>query len=159
MHDDFARHDRARCDADADRVRPGLDSGRPDRFLAGHNTPIDGPPEERRNVPSRPLRAGLCRRVQHPRLHVMAQRRRSRLQTTRSRRSIRPDGEPTSGQAPLSRAEAWRPAWWATSAVPYRWFWLLPSAGVPIGLGAASVFSVPVWLGFICAELPALGLE
>jgi hypothetical protein len=32
-------------------------------------------------------------------------------------------------------------------------------AGVPIALAAASVFGVPLWLGFICAELPALGLE
>lgn len=51
------------------------------------------------------------------------------------------------------------PGWWATSAVPYRYFWLLPSAGVVIGLGAASAFGVPVWLGFICAETPALALE
>jgi hypothetical protein len=50
-------------------------------------------------------------------------------------------------------------SWWATSAVPYRWFWLLALAGVPIGLAAASVLGVPLWLGFICAELPALGLE
>jgi hypothetical protein len=52
-----------------------------------------------------------------------------------------------------------RPKWWASSAVPYRWFWLLALAGVPIGLVAASVLGVPVWLGFICAEAPALGLE
>jgi hypothetical protein len=50
-------------------------------------------------------------------------------------------------------------SWWETSAVPYRWFWLLALAGVPAGLVAASVFGVPLWLGFICAELPALGLE
>jgi hypothetical protein len=52
-----------------------------------------------------------------------------------------------------------KPAWWATSAVPYRWFWLLGLAGVPVGFAASSVFGVPLWLGFICAELPALGLE
>jgi hypothetical protein len=57
------------------------------------------------------------------------------------------------------RFQAARPAWWATSAVPYRWFWLLPSAGVPVGLVAASVLGIPAWLGFICAELPALGFE
>jgi hypothetical protein len=50
-------------------------------------------------------------------------------------------------------------SWWATSAVAYRWFWLLALAGVPIGLVAASVFRVPLWLSFVCAELPALGLE
>jgi hypothetical protein len=64
-----------------------------------------------------------------------------------------------SDQALPRKAEASRPARWATSAVPYRWFWLLSLAGVPIALAAASVFGVPVWLGFICAELPALGLE
>jgi hypothetical protein len=52
-----------------------------------------------------------------------------------------------------------RPAWWATSAVPYRWFWLLAAAGVPVGLIAANSFGVPAWMGFVCAELPALGLE
>jgi hypothetical protein len=72
---------------------------------------------------------------------------------------IHSDGELVSDQAPPKKAEAARPAWWATSAVPYRWFWLLPSAGVPIGLAGASVFRVPVWLSFICAELPALALE
>jgi hypothetical protein len=51
------------------------------------------------------------------------------------------------------------PAWWATSAVPYRWFWVLASAGVPIGLVVANVFGVPLWLGFICGEVPALGFE
>ncbi|MGZ6617699.1 MAG: hypothetical protein ACXVFQ_25150 [Solirubrobacteraceae bacterium] len=52
-----------------------------------------------------------------------------------------------------------RPSWWATSAVPYRYFWLLPSAGAVIGFAAASYFGIPVWLGFLCGELPALGLE
>jgi hypothetical protein len=52
-----------------------------------------------------------------------------------------------------------KPSWWATSAVPYRSFWLLPSAGAIIGLVAASELGVPVWLGFICGELPALTLE
>jgi hypothetical protein len=52
-----------------------------------------------------------------------------------------------------------RPAWLATSAVPYRYFWLLPSAGVVIGLVAASAFGVPVWLAFVCAETPALAME
>lgn len=52
-----------------------------------------------------------------------------------------------------------RPSWWATSAVPYPWFWLLPSAGALIGLAAASYFGVPVWLGFVCGEIPALALE
>jgi hypothetical protein len=55
--------------------------------------------------------------------------------------------------------EPGRPAWWAASAVPYRYFWLLPSAGVVIGLAVASAFGVPVWLGFICAEAPALAME
>jgi divalent metal cation (Fe/Co/Zn/Cd) transporter len=59
----------------------------------------------------------------------------------------------------MRKVGAARPAWWATSAVPYRYFWLLPSAGVAIGLAAASAFGVPVWLGFICAETPALALE
>jgi hypothetical protein len=36
---------------------------------------------------------------------------------------------------------------------------LLPSAGVPIGLAAAAAFKVPVWLGFVCAEIPALAIE
>jgi hypothetical protein len=52
-----------------------------------------------------------------------------------------------------------RPPWWATSAVPYRFFWLLPSAGAAIGLAAASQLGVPVWLGFVCGEIPALALE
>lgn len=59
----------------------------------------------------------------------------------------------------MRKVGAARPAWWATSAVPYPYFWLLPSAGVVIGLAAASEFGVPVWLGFICAETPALALE
>jgi hypothetical protein len=59
----------------------------------------------------------------------------------------------------VRNVRAARPAWWATSAVPYRYFWLLPSAGVVLGLAAASTFGVPVWLGFICAEIPALALE
>jgi hypothetical protein len=66
---------------------------------------------------------------------------------------------PRSDQTPPKAADGARLAWWATSAVPYRWFWLLALAGVPIGLVAASLLGVPVWLGFICAELPALGLE
>lgn len=52
-----------------------------------------------------------------------------------------------------------RPSWWATSAVPYPFFWLLPSSGAVIGLVAASYFGVPVWLGLICGEIPALALE
>ena len=52
-----------------------------------------------------------------------------------------------------------RPSWWATSAVPYRYFWLLPAAGAVIGLAAASYLGVPVWLGFVCGEIPALALE
>jgi len=52
-----------------------------------------------------------------------------------------------------------RPSWWAASAVPYRYFWLLPTAGAVIGFAAASWFGVPVWLGFLCGELPALTLE
>jgi hypothetical protein len=28
-----------------------------------------------------------------------------------------------------------------------------------IGLGAAIYFGVPVWLGFVCGEIPALALE
>lgn len=52
-----------------------------------------------------------------------------------------------------------RPSWWADSAVPYRSFWLLPSAGAVIGLAAAIYFGVPVWLGFVCGEIPALTLE
>jgi hypothetical protein len=59
----------------------------------------------------------------------------------------------------MRNGRAARPTWWATSAVPYRYFWLLPSAGVVIGLAAASMFGVPVWLGFLCAEIPALALE
>lgn len=59
----------------------------------------------------------------------------------------------------MRNGRAARPAWWANSAVPCRYFWLLPSAGVVIGLAAASTFGVPVWLGFICAETPALALE
>jgi hypothetical protein len=52
-----------------------------------------------------------------------------------------------------------RPAWWATSAVPYSWFWLLASAGAIIGLVAATELGVPVWLGFLAGEIPALALE
>ena len=52
-----------------------------------------------------------------------------------------------------------RSPWWATSAVPYRFFWLLPSTGAVLGLAAAIYFGVPVWLGFICGEIPALALE
>ena len=52
-----------------------------------------------------------------------------------------------------------RPSWWAASAVPYRYFWLLPTAGAVIGFAAASWFGFPVWLGFLCGELPALTLE
>jgi hypothetical protein len=59
----------------------------------------------------------------------------------------------------MKKADGERPAWWAASAVPYRYFWLLPSAGVVIGLGAASALRVPLWLGFICAEAPALAVE
>ena len=59
----------------------------------------------------------------------------------------------------MKKAEPGRPAWWAASAVPYRYFWLLPSVGVVIGLGAASALRVPLWLGFICAEAPALAVE
>ena len=59
----------------------------------------------------------------------------------------------------MRKVEHGRPAWWANTAIPYRYFWLLPSAGVVIGLAVASVFGVPVWLGFICAEAPALAVE
>jgi hypothetical protein len=52
-----------------------------------------------------------------------------------------------------------RPSWWADSAVPYRFFWLLPSAGAVIGFAAANQFGVPVWMGFMCGEIPALALE
>lgn len=52
-----------------------------------------------------------------------------------------------------------RQAWWATSAVPYRFFWLLPSAGAVVGFAAASRFGVPVWMGFLSGEIPALALE
>ena len=52
-----------------------------------------------------------------------------------------------------------RPPWWADSAVPYRFFWLLPSAGAGIGLAAANRLGVPVWMGFVGGELPALALE
>lgn len=52
-----------------------------------------------------------------------------------------------------------RPSWWADSAVPYRFFWLLPSAGAVIGLAAANQLGVPVWMGFVCGEIPALALE
>ena len=52
-----------------------------------------------------------------------------------------------------------RPAWWAASAVPYRYFWLLPTAGAVIGFAAASALGIPVWLGFLCGEAPALALE
>lgn len=51
------------------------------------------------------------------------------------------------------------PSWWAASAVPYRFFWLLPSTGAVIGLAAAIHFRVPVWLGFLCGEIPALAIE
>ena len=59
----------------------------------------------------------------------------------------------------MRKVERRRPAWWATSAVPYRYFWLLPSAGVVIGLAAASALHVPVWLALVCAEAPALAVE
>ena len=59
----------------------------------------------------------------------------------------------------MRKAAAARPGWWANSAVPYPYFWLLPSAGVVAGLAGASAFGVPAWLGFICAEAPALALE
>jgi hypothetical protein len=52
-----------------------------------------------------------------------------------------------------------RPSWWATSAVPYASFWLLPSAGAVIGLAVASYLGTPVWVGFVCGEIPALALE
>jgi hypothetical protein len=52
-----------------------------------------------------------------------------------------------------------RPSWWATSAVPYSWFWLMSSAGAVIGLAAASELGVPVWTGLVCGEIPALALE
>jgi hypothetical protein len=52
-----------------------------------------------------------------------------------------------------------RPSWWADSAVPYRFFWLLPSAGALIGLAGANQLGVPVWMGFVVGEIPALALE
>jgi hypothetical protein len=52
-----------------------------------------------------------------------------------------------------------RPSWWSNSAVPYPWFWLLPSAGAVIGFAGASQFGVPVWMGFLAGESPALALE
>jgi hypothetical protein len=52
-----------------------------------------------------------------------------------------------------------KPSWWAQSAVPYPSFWLLPTAGAVIGLAAADQLGVPVWMGFLCAEIPALALE
>jgi hypothetical protein len=57
------------------------------------------------------------------------------------------------------RLPSGRPSWWADSAVPYRFFWLLPSAGAVIGLAAANQLGVPVWMGFVCGEIPALALE
>jgi hypothetical protein len=52
-----------------------------------------------------------------------------------------------------------KPPWWATSAVPYRFFWLLPS-GAAVAAGAASDrFGVPLVVALVCAEAPALGLE
>lgn len=52
-----------------------------------------------------------------------------------------------------------RPPWWASSAVPYPFFWLVPTAGAAVGYVAAHRLGVPVWSGFGCAELPALALE
>src|ERR1700722_7137877 len=89
----------------------------------------------------------------------MVQRRRGRFQSRGAQPPLRHRGEPTPDQTSQKSAGRARPAWWAGSAVPYRWFWLLALAGVPIGLAAASVLGVPLWLGFVCAELPALGLE
>jgi hypothetical protein len=51
------------------------------------------------------------------------------------------------------------PSWWASSAVPYPFFWLLPVAGAAVGYLAAGWLGVPVWAGFLGAELPALALE
>ncbi|MFZ0091816.1 MAG: hypothetical protein WAL63_20095 [Solirubrobacteraceae bacterium] len=51
------------------------------------------------------------------------------------------------------------PPWWASSAVPYPFFWLVPTAGAAVGFVAANRLGVPVWSGFICGELPALALE
>jgi hypothetical protein len=56
-------------------------------------------------------------------------------------------------------SDSGRSSWWATSAVPYPWFWLLASAGAVIGFAAASYLGVPVWMGFVCGEIPALALE
>jgi hypothetical protein len=89
----------------------------------------------------------------------MSQGRRIRFRRSQSTPSVPPRDDVAADQVTLRKAQAARPAWWATSAVPYRYFWLLPSAGVLIGLAAASLLSVPVWLGFICAEMPALALE
>ena len=69
-----------------------------------------------------------------------------------------PVGRPHQSR-PMRKVEPGRPAWWAASAVPYRYFWLLPSAGVVIGLAAASALRVPLWLALICAEAPALTVE
>ena len=52
-----------------------------------------------------------------------------------------------------------RPSWWVGSAVPYRFFWLLPSAGAIAGYGAVGRLGVPLWLGLVVGELPALALE
>lgn len=57
------------------------------------------------------------------------------------------------------KLSSYKPSWWASSAVPYRSFWLLSSAGAIIGLVAASELGVPVWLGFVGGEIPALTLE
>jgi hypothetical protein len=51
------------------------------------------------------------------------------------------------------------PSWWASSAVPYPFFWLLPTVGAAVGFAAAGRLGVPVWSGFLGGEIPALVLE
>jgi hypothetical protein len=49
--------------------------------------------------------------------------------------------------------------WWASSAVPYSLFWLVPTVGAAVGFVAANRLRIPVWSGFLCGEIPALALE
>jgi hypothetical protein len=52
-----------------------------------------------------------------------------------------------------------RPSWWAASAVPYRFFWLLPTAGAIVGFVASDRFGVPTFPAFVGGQVPALALE
>jgi hypothetical protein len=51
------------------------------------------------------------------------------------------------------------PPWWASSAVPYPFFWVLPTVGAAIGFVAANQLGVAVWSGLLCGVMPALVLE